>query len=127
LPVLTLAVQNAIERKNLGTATSSVVFFRSIGSSLGAAIFGAILASRLSHHILQTVPGSAGASAAAGLKKSAAGLHYLPPAILHPILNAFAVSFHDVFLFGLPFAAAAFIASLFLKESPLSVSTKEQG
>jgi EmrB/QacA subfamily drug resistance transporter len=126
MPVLTLAVQNAIERKNLGTATSSVVFFRSIGSSLGAAIFGAILASRLTHHIIDAIPGSTGASAAAGLKGSAAGLKNLPPDVLHPVLNAFALSFHDVFLFGLPFAALAFLTSFFLKESPLKASTREE-
>jgi EmrB/QacA subfamily drug resistance transporter len=126
MPVLTLAVQNAIDRRNLGTATSSVVFFRSIGSSLGAAIFGTILASRLTYHIMQSVPGTAGASAAASLKGSAAGLQHLPPAVLHPVLVSFAQSFHDVFIFGLPFAAAAFVASLFLKESPLKASTRDE-
>jgi MFS family permease len=126
MPVLTLAVQNAIERKNLGTATSSVVFFRSIGSSLGAAIFGTILANRLTHHIVQSVPGNAGAAAANSLKGSAAGLQHLPADVLHPVLISFAQSFHDVFLFGLPFAAAAFVASLFLKESPLKATTKDE-
>ena len=122
MPVLTLAVQNAVERKDLGTATSSVVFFRSIGSSLGAAIFGAILTNRLAHHISQTISGSVGAQAAKDLSQSASQLHKLPPDILHKVLTAFATSFHDVFLFGLPFAVAAFLVSLFLKESPLSGS-----
>jgi EmrB/QacA subfamily drug resistance transporter len=126
MPVLTLAVQNAIDRKNLGTATSSVVFFRSIGSSLGAAIFGTILASRLTHHIMASVHGAAGASAAASLRGSAAGLKHLPPDVLHPVLVSFAQSFHDVFLFGLPFAAVAFVTSLFLKESPLKSSTRQE-
>ncbi|HSX05165.1 MAG TPA: MDR family MFS transporter [Candidatus Saccharimonadales bacterium] len=126
MPVLTLAVQNAVERKDLGTATSSVTFFRSIGSSLGAAIFGAILLNRLGHHIAENIGGPAGAAAAKGLSRSAATLHTLPPAILHKVLVAFASSFHDVFLFGLPFAAAAFIIALFLREAPLHSSSKEE-
>lgn len=126
MPVLTLAVQNSAERRDLGTATSSVVFFRSIGSALGAAIFGAILLNRLTYHISQTVPGAAGASAAKSLKSSFSGLQNLPPHIVHDILTAFANSFHDVFLAGLPFAILAFITALFLKESPLRTHSHEQ-
>jgi EmrB/QacA subfamily drug resistance transporter len=119
MPVLTLAVQNAVERKNLGTATSSVNFFRSIGSSLGAAIFGAILANRLTHHILETVPGAQGSKIAEGLKGSAASLGSLEPTVIHQVLTAFAEAFHDVFLFALPFAIIAVIVALRLKEAPL--------
>ena len=126
MPVLTLAVQNAVERKDLGTATSNVVFFRSIGSSLGAAIFGAILSNRLAHHIAQQLPGSTGASAAKSLTTSAVGLQHLPADTLHRVLTAFANSFHDVFLFGIPFAVVTFVVALFLKESPLRGSAKEE-
>jgi EmrB/QacA subfamily drug resistance transporter len=126
MPVLTLAVQNAVERKDLGTATSSVVFFRTIGSALGAAIFGAILLNRLTHHITETVGGSAGTSAAKGLSRSAATLHTLPVDVLHKVLTAFAASFHDVFLVGIPFAIGAFVVALFLKETPLRGPAKAE-
>lgn len=126
MPVLTLAVQNAVERKNLGAATSSVVFFRTIGSALGAAIFGAILTNRLSVHLSQTLPGKAGASAAKGLSSSAASLHSLPQNVLDKVLAAFAGSFHDVFLIGIPFAIVAFVVALFLKESPLRGPAKAE-
>ncbi|HSX42794.1 MAG TPA: MDR family MFS transporter [Candidatus Saccharimonadales bacterium] len=124
MPVMTLAVQNAVERKHLGAATSSVTFFRSIGSSLGAAIFGAIITNRLAAHLAQTLPGGSAASAAKGLSSSTAGLHTLPPAVVDKILQAFASSFQDVFLIGIPFVVAAFIVALFLKESPLRGSAK---
>lgn len=125
MPVLTLAVQNAVERRDLGTATSSVVFFRTIGSALGAAVFGAILTNRLTAHILQAVPGSAGVAAAKGLKNSASGIKKLPPEVQHSVLNAFARSFHDVFVVGIPFAVAAFVIALLLKEAPLKTSTED--
>lgn len=123
MPVLTLAVQNAVERKDLGTATSSVVFFRSIGSSLGAAIFGAILTNRLAEHLSKALPGNAGAQAAKNLQSSAASLHSASPQLVQTILTAFARSFHDVFLIAIPFAVAAFLMTLLLKETPLQTST----
>ena len=126
MPVLTLAVQNAVERKHLGTATSSVTFFRSIGSSLGAAIFGAIIVNRLAHHLSQELPGKAGAEAAQNLSHSTAGLAHLPASELHTVLDAFARSFHDVFLIGIPFALLAFIVTLFLRESPLQGPARDE-
>lgn len=125
MPVLTLAVQNAVERKDLGTATSSVTFFRSIGSALGAAIFGAILTNRLTAHLDKALPGGNGAAIAKGLQSSAANLRKLPPQTVHTIFTAFASSFHDVFLIAVPFAIASFLIALMLQESPLKESTQE--
>ena len=125
MPVLTLAVQNGVDRKDLGTATSAVTFFRSIGAALGTAIFGAILTNRLTFHLQQSLPAAAASKIAGSLNSSTAGLQSLPSAQVHTILNAFAQSFADVFLIGIPFAIAAFVVTLFLKESPLSETTKE--
>jgi len=118
MPVLTLAVQNAVDYKHLGAATSSVNFFRSIGASLGAAIFGSILGNRLAHHLLQAFP-EQGAQLAKGLGKSAGSLQNLPPSTIHEVLTAFAQAFQDVFLYALPFAAVAFVIALLLKETHL--------
>lgn len=126
MPVMTLAVQNGVDRKYLGTATSSVTFFRSIGSSLGTAMFGAILINRLTANLQSALPGAAGKEVAKGLSSSAAGLQSLPPNEVHIVLTAFAQAFGDVFMIGIPFAVLAFIVSYFLKETPLSTSTKEK-
>jgi EmrB/QacA subfamily drug resistance transporter len=125
MPILTLAVQNAVERKDLGTATSSVVFFRSIGSALGAAVFGAVLINRLTHYVLQSLPVSAGKQVVAGIKQSLTGTAGLPHADTTVILASFAHAFRDVFMVGLPLAVATLIVALFLKEAPLKTSTKE--
>ena len=45
--VLTIAIQNAVERSDLGIATASANLFRSLGGSVGVAVFGAIFAGRL--------------------------------------------------------------------------------
>lgn len=126
MPVLTLAVQNAVDRRDLGTATSSVVFFRTIGSALGAAMFGAILANRLVAHITHVLPGAVGAQAAKGLQHSAASLSQLPAATQNLVLSAFAESFHDVFLIGIPFAVVALLIAFALKENPLGSSARQE-
>ena len=125
MQVMTLAVQNSVDRRDLGTATSVVIFFRTIGSSLGAAIFGAILTSRLTHHLRETVPAGLNLHLTAqNLSAAPKVLNALPAAVHQGILEAFARSFHDVFLFGIPFALAAFLVSLMLRETPLKTSTE---
>lgn len=47
MPVITVAVQNAVERRDLGAATASIGFFRSLGGAIGVAGFGALLSARL--------------------------------------------------------------------------------
>ena len=51
MPVMILAVQNAVDQRDLGTATSAATFSRSMGGSFGVALFGAVLASRLAHQL----------------------------------------------------------------------------
>jgi uncharacterized membrane protein len=47
MPVMLVAIQNAIETRDLGTGTASIWFFRSMGGSFGVALFGAVLIARL--------------------------------------------------------------------------------
>jgi MFS family permease len=126
MQVMTLAVQNSIDRKDMGAATSVVTFFRSMGASFGTAIFGAILTARLTHYLFVYLPSSASSHISTkSLQQSTAGLQHLPPSIVHDILLAFSHAFHDVFLITVPFAALTFVVSFFLRESPLKTSTKE--
>ena len=123
MQVMTLAIQNSVDRRQLGTATSSATFFRSLGSSFGGALFGAILVSRLTHHLAVLLPKQAGSHLSIkGIQSGAAGIHNLPPPIAHDILEAFTRSFHDMFVLSIPFALLAFVAALFLKEVPLRSS-----
>jgi EmrB/QacA subfamily drug resistance transporter len=55
-PVYTVAVQNAAPRQHMGTATASSQFFRSIGSTMGVAIFGSVLLTRYKHDFSAGVP-----------------------------------------------------------------------
>lgn len=123
MQVPTLAVQNAVQREVLGIATSSVTFFRSIGSSLGGAAFGAILISRLTHHLQDTLPqGAMTGNLAKGVQGGISEIEKLPAAIKHDVLQAFTLSFHDMFLLGIPITVLAFGAALLLRETPLRTS-----
>ena len=126
MQVMTLAVQNSVDRADMGTATSVVTFFRSMGASFGTAIFGAILTARLTHYLAIYLPTAASQHiSTSSLQQSTAVMQHLPPAIITDILQAFAHSFQDVFLITVPFAALTFVVSLFLRESPLRGSTRE--
>ena len=62
LQVIVVVVQNAVDRSDIGVATSSIAFFRQMGGSFGTALFGAILTSRLSTHLAEVLPGGASAA-----------------------------------------------------------------
>ena len=120
MQVMTLAVQNSIDRADMGTATSVVTFFRSMGASFGTAIFGALLTARLTAHLEQTLPAAVREHlSTSSLQQSTGALAHLPPAIIHDFLAAFAMAFQDVFTWALPFAALTFAVSLLLREAPL--------
>jgi EmrB/QacA subfamily drug resistance transporter len=121
MQVTILAVQNSVERSLLGTATSSITFFRTIGSSLGGAIFGSILLSRLTYYLIHSLPAASAKqiSTSSIAANGTSQIHHLPLAVQHDILEAFIHSFHYMFIIGIPFALAAFVVALFLREAPL--------
>jgi EmrB/QacA subfamily drug resistance transporter len=55
-PVYTVAVQNVAPRAQMGAATSSTIFFRSIGSTVGVAAFGSIMLTRYHSDFARAVP-----------------------------------------------------------------------
>jgi MFS family permease len=121
MQVPTLAVQNTSKREELGTATSTVIFFRSIGSSFGGAIFGNILVSRFSHHLHDVLPGAGSITSSA----LSSGVSHVPEAAKQLVLGAYVHSFRDMFLLAIPFSLAAFVVALFLKDAPLRDSTRD--
>lgn len=125
MQIMTLAVQNSSDVKHLGAATAAVTFFRSLGGTFGAAIFGAILSNRLTTHIQELAPGAGTSFGGANLNGGATAIRALPPQAQSTILEAFARSFHDMFLYAIPFAVIALIIALFLKEVPLRHETKD--
>jgi EmrB/QacA subfamily drug resistance transporter len=116
MQVLILTVQNTVDFEDLGVATSGVTFFRTIGSSFGAAIFGSLFVNFLDGRIGPALAVSGAPPAAA---QSPAVLHGLPPEVAAPIIDAYADALGRVFLCAAPVAMIGFVLALMLKEVPL--------
>ncbi|KVM05371.1 disulfide bond formation protein DsbA [Burkholderia ubonensis] len=115
MPVLVLAVQNTIDFRHMGVATSGVTLFRSIGGSLGVAAFGALFSNGLQTRLANTLP--AGAELPPSL--SPAAVHRLPDAVRDAYLHAFAGSLHVVYLAAAAVIAIAFVLAWFVEDAPL--------
>jgi EmrB/QacA subfamily drug resistance transporter len=118
LQVLVLIVQNDARRDEIGVATSTATFFRSVGGSFGVAIFGAIFASRLTG-ALSHFPHSVTAQLGSGIHLSPQQAKNLPPDVHADFLQAFAHALHGAFLWGMAIAVVPFVLSWLLKEKPL--------
>ncbi|MGH2551230.1 MAG: MFS transporter, partial [Thermomicrobiales bacterium] len=120
MQTVVVAVQNSVEYRDMGVATSSATFFRSLGGAIGTAVLGAILTTRLDHHLADRLD-----SAGTSVDRSTIDANNIESirALTEPargiVGEAFTSATNDVFLSCLPFIAAALIVILFLKEVPL--------
>ncbi|MEE3064464.1 MAG: MDR family MFS transporter [Actinomycetota bacterium] len=116
MQVLVLIVQNTSNFEDLGVATSGVTFFRTIGSSFGAAIFGSLFSNFLDGRM----PAALAASGAVPDAVSSPGaLHRQPHSVAAPIVAAYSESLSEVFFWAAPVALVGFVLALFLREIPL--------
>jgi len=116
MQVLVLVVQNTSDFADLGVATSGVTFFRTIGSSFGAAVFGSLFTNFLRVRI---GPALAAGGAPPRAAQDPKVLHQLPHEVAAPVVHAYAQSLDLVFLCAAPVAMVGFVVALFLKEVPL--------
>ncbi len=128
MQIIVTIVQNAVDRRHMGTATSSVAFFRSMGGTFGAAVFGAILTARFATHLsAQLGPtGSSAAQVGGSVTGNVQKIQQLPEPMHEFVLSAYADSLHDVFLWAIPVVLVALAISLFIKEVPLKARAQSQ-
>jgi EmrB/QacA subfamily drug resistance transporter len=128
MPLYLNATQSAVDSKYLGVVSSQIQFWRNIGSTVGVAILGAVLAQQLSTKIAAAVPPQLSGTIPGGGNAEAifgpAAVQQIPPELLVAIRGALASSLHDVFLIAAVVAGLAAIASLFLQEVPLRGRTE---
>jgi EmrB/QacA subfamily drug resistance transporter len=143
IPVFNLAVQNAVDVRQVGVATSSMQFLRSIGGSIGAAGFGAVLSNRFAAGLSERLT----ADVTAGLPPQMFSTLSSPQALMNPavtarlrnadpallarlqpvvqaVRGALSASLHDVFLAGAVMALLGLVFALLLVDIPLRKSNK---
>jgi EmrB/QacA subfamily drug resistance transporter len=114
-PVVTTAVQNTVERHQIGTATAAGLMFRQVGGSISVALFGAIFAARMSAAI-----GEAGARSVNVAELGPQMLAALPEAARANIAVAVSDSLHPVFWISLGLVAIGLALTFILREVPLN-------
>lgn len=119
MPVLILAVQNSVRPADLGTATSANNYFRQIGGSVGAAVFGTLFAGRLTDALADRVPAGAGAGLPDAEAITPQLVHSLPPALRDAYIGAYVDAMPRIFLYLVPVLVLGLVIALFLKEKPL--------
>lgn len=119
MPVLVLAVQNSVRPADLGTATSANNYFRQIGGSVGAAVFGTLFANRLTDALHRELPPRAGTGLPDAQSLTPQLVHALPPALRDAYIRAYAEAMPRIFLYLVPVLALGLLAACFLKEKPL--------
>ncbi|MFD7013617.1 MFS transporter [Streptomyces sp. NPDC059928] len=117
MPVLVLAVQNAVDPADLGTATSANNYFRQIGGSVGAAVFGTLFTNRLGHALTQQLPSGARLPDPESITPQL--VHAMPPALRDGYIRAYAEAMPRIFLYLVPVLVLGFVLAFFLKEKPL--------
>ena len=124
MQVVILATQNAVDRRDLGIATGTVSFFRSVGGSFGVAVFGAVFTNRLADELARRLPAGVLARARAGGGSAASSLSpraldALPAPLRHGFVEAFSTSLTATFRYAVPCILVAFLVTWLLREQPL--------
>ncbi|MER7516674.1 MFS transporter [Streptomyces sp. NPDC126499] len=119
MPVLVLAVQNSVRPADLGTATSAHNYFRQIGGSVGAAVFGTLFAARLDDALAERLPRDGAAALPPADSITPQTVHALPPALRDAFVHAYADAMPRIFLYLVPVLVLGLVLAFFLKEKPL--------
>ena len=122
MQVTILVVQNAVDYRDLGVATSAVQFFRQMGGSFGVAVFGAIMNARLARELPLRVPADALAEAGGEVSRLLSGpaaIRSLPPPVASGIATSVEGAINAVFFWSVPLMAGGFVLAWWLKEVPL--------
>jgi EmrB/QacA subfamily drug resistance transporter len=119
---LVLAVQNSVDVSNIGAASATVAFFRTLGGAIGVSVLGAILANGVRDNIvagLTALGPKAAAAAQAGGGTGTLDIKDMPEPVAGIVRAAYGDATGHIFMISAVFAVVALLAVLFLKEVPL--------
>jgi DNA-binding MarR family transcriptional regulator len=117
MQVLVIAVQNDVEYRDLGVATSGATLFRLVGGSLGTAVLGAVFSASLARALARVLPGSARVSGHGALNPET--LRQLSPALRDIYIHAFTVALGTIFVAAAGVALLGCLLTFLMPEHPL--------
>ncbi|GAA1650835.1 MDR family MFS transporter [Georgenia ruanii] len=123
MQTVVLAVQNAVDPHEIGTATSANNFFREIGAAVGTALFSSIFTSRLVDELKQVfadVPAAGAGGEAAPASLTPQVVQTLPEPLRAGIVEAYAHALAPAFWYLVPLLAVGFVLAFFIREIALS-------
>ncbi|MZD04982.1 MFS transporter [Streptomyces sp. SID5785] len=123
---LVLCTQNQVAPQDIGSASSTVTFFRSLGGAMGVSALGSIMSTRITHYVKDGLADLGPQGAALGHGGTGGGaipdLDKLPAPLRTIMESSYGHGIADVFLIAAPIALVALLAMLFIKEVPLRTS-----
>ncbi|MFC8668341.1 MFS transporter [Streptomyces sp. NPDC057199] len=122
---LVLSTQNQVAPEDLGSASSTVTFFRSLGGAIGVSALGAVMANRITDYVKDGLTGidpKYAAAAGGSHNSSIPDMDALPAPLRTVMESAYGHGIADVFLIAGAMALIAFLVTLFIKEVPLRTS-----
>lgn len=121
MQTVVLAVQNAVDPHELGTATSANNFFREIGAAVGSALFTTIFTTRLTDNLTEVFAGAPGGAEGAGESSlTPAAVQQLPEPFRSGVIDAYADSLAPSFWYLVPLVAVGLLLAVFLPVIKLS-------
>jgi len=120
MQTIVLAVQNAVDPHELGTATSANNFFREIGAAVGTAIFSTIFTTALTSKLTEVFAGAPAGAADPSASLTPEFVQTLPEPYKSGVIDAFADTLAPSFWYFVPLILVGFVLALFLREVKLS-------
>jgi EmrB/QacA subfamily drug resistance transporter len=117
MPVLVLVVQNSVDRRDLGAATSANNYLRQMGGSVGAAVVGTLFNSRLTHQLSLRLPHTGGLPPVNSITPQLVRTLSAPVRLAY--VDSYAAALPRVFLYLVPLMVLGFLLAFLLKETPL--------
>ncbi|MBO1333889.1 MDR family MFS transporter [Streptomyces sp. VRA16 Mangrove soil] len=119
MQITMLVAQNSVEMKDMGVASSSTTLFRTLGSSFGVAIMGALFNNKVTHIMAEKAGALGGKATEQSAQLDAAAMAKLPAPVREAYEYAVSSGTHAAFLLGSIVAVGALIAAVFVKEVAL--------
>ncbi|MGW2696859.1 MDR family MFS transporter [Streptomyces sp. NPDC001296] len=119
MQITMLVAQNSVEMKDMGVASSSTTLFRTLGSSFGVAIMGALFNNRVQDEMTKRAGALGSKITEQSAQLDAKSLEKLPAAAREAYQYAVSAGTHSAFLLGAVVAVGALAAAVFVKEVPL--------